>query len=76
MSRSRRKTPIFGNTTAHSEKEFKVHTHKKMRRIWKRKLYHGDEEPLDVRVVENIWNGPKDGKHRWWRKHKDKDMRK
>ena len=70
MSRSRRHTPIIGIGSAGSERDFKRQTHQafrtKQRVILKKVL---DEEDAEVLLphrnneVENLWSGPKDGKH-------------
>jgi hypothetical protein len=66
LSRSRRKTPISGITTARSEKEFKkISNHKfraRERTLVKKVL---DEEivmPERTRDVVETYAGPKDGK--------------
>lgn len=68
MSRSRRRTPICGVTTARSEKSDKRIWHKRARaRI--RVLLHGtapDDTPhLDDRQVSNPWSMAKDGRQ-WY----------
>ena len=78
MSRSRRKTPIFGNTTAKSDAEWKKKAARKLRKRQNQHL----ETTLDSDGfagkrwdVENPWSAPKDGKH-YWSKATPKDMRK
>lgn len=68
MSRSRRKTPVTGFTSAESEKAFKKQSNHKLRARAKVKMADGefDDLPRRPRDVENPWNGPKDGKT-WWR---------
>lgn len=61
MSRSRRKTPICGITTAESDKPGKVADHRRLRRINRQRVADG-MEPLHVRAVSDPWNHPKDGK--------------
>jgi len=69
MSRSRRRNPHFGNTTAASEREDKRRAHKKLRRRmhWAaRRGLTDSDEPLDVdtrmrSVSERLW-WPKDGR--------------
>lgn len=61
MSRSRRKKPITGVTTASSEKEDKKLWHRVFRRKNKQLLNAG-EEPLDIKDVSNPWDMDKDGK--------------
>jgi hypothetical protein len=63
MARSFRKTPIFGATTADSEKHFKVSEHRRERRWVNSRLRIGDD--IEPRVFGNPWAGPKDGR-RWW----------
>lgn len=78
MSRSRRKTPIFGNSSAASDAAWKAQA--------ARKLWHRVKQVLAVTLdgdhfagkrweVVNPWDAPKDGKHwfgsadvRWLRK--------
>lgn len=55
MSRSRKKTPIFGITTSGSEKEDKQLWHRRFRRS-------ADIEKTDKRLFSNRWNMDKDGK--------------
>jgi hypothetical protein len=63
MAHSFRKTPIFGATTAESEKEFKTAEHRRERRWVNSRLRVGDE--IGPKVFGNPWAGPKDGR-RWW----------
>lgn len=69
MTRSRRKTPIMGNTTAKSEKWWKTEANRAMRRC------PVDAEPPKKIEFSNIWDGPKDGKH-YFKNAEDKWMRK
>jgi len=62
MSRSRRKTPICGITTAGSDKWFKVSTHRANRARLRFLLAHGDYENAEVDPPYNDYNTPKDGK--------------
>jgi hypothetical protein len=65
MSRSRKK-PWGGVTTARSEKKWKAWTHRLLRRIPDDvDLPNGNKA---IRIVSNIWDGPKDGKtcHKGW----------
>ena len=78
MSRSRRKTPIFGNTTAKSDAQWKAKAARKLRHRVKQHLettLDGDGFAGKRWDVENPWCAPKDGKH-YWGKAKPKDMRK
>jgi hypothetical protein len=78
MSRSYRKTPIFGHTTAESDHEWK----KKAARL----LRHRVKQHLDATLdgsrfagkrwdLVNPWSSEKDGKH-YWAKAKARNMRK
>ena len=78
MSRSRRKTPIFGFTGAKFDHPWKKTASRKERRRVNQTL----ASTLDVdRFVGkrwelvNPWSSQKDGKH-WWGKAGAKDMRK
>lgn len=75
MARSIRKTPIFGFTTAVSEKADKRRWNKTFRRISKNKILNEQDLPAKVSAVTNVWAGNKDGKH-YWKSHSVKDMRK
>ena len=57
MSRSRKKTPVCGMTTAKSEKDDKKRWHRKARRLRKQ----SDEVILD-KEVSDVWSMAKDGK--------------
>lgn len=64
MSRSRKKVPIGGVTTARTEKPDKKTWHRRFRRWMKEQL-----EPIfsqDRRRVSNPWDMSKDGKY--WRR--------
>jgi hypothetical protein len=61
MSRSRRKTPIAGLTTADSDKAFKEAEHRRERRAAKATIKAGGE-PTDPKAFGNPWAGEKDGK--------------
>jgi hypothetical protein len=74
VSRSRRKTPRFGITTAESEKEYKQQEHSRERSAVRDALITEDDMP-SRKKFGNRWGGPKDGK-RYWKKAKAKDMRK
>lgn len=64
MSRSRRRTPVCGITTAASEKQDKVAAHRRERRQVHAVL--GVEPARDVlphrRELSNVWTYAKDGK--------------
>jgi len=61
MSRSRRKTPIVGITTAESDKPFKVREHRRERRAVNIALRVG-EEPPSPEEFGDPWKSEKDGK--------------
>lgn len=62
MSRSKRKTPKTGLTTAESEKKDKVFAHRKFRRASKVKIKSNGEPPFNLNEVSDIWNFAKDTK--------------
>ena len=62
MSRSYKKTPICGLTTAKSEKEDKRLANRRFRRA-SRNLVKSNREPFyRLREVCNVWDFAKDGK--------------
>ncbi|PTD20431.1 hypothetical protein [Sphingomonas fennica] len=61
MSRSRRKIPIAGVTTAASDKPFKQSEHGRERTAAKIALAKGDE-PASRKAFGDPWRGEKDGK--------------
>lgn len=63
MSRSRRKTPITGVTTAETEKENKRDANRKLRRLNRIKMHKGDFDLFQLREISNVWEFDKDGKH-------------
>jgi hypothetical protein len=77
MSRSKRRTPIFGNTKAESEKADKQLAHRRARRCLKQIL--DDEEALEEFPPDNrhtnSYDMDKDGKH-YWHDADEEDMRK
>lgn len=75
MARSIRKIPIFGFTTADSEKSDKKRWNRAFRRISKNKILTNQDLPVKVNAVTDIWDGNKDGK-RYLKSHSAKDMRK
>jgi hypothetical protein len=78
MSRSRRKTPIFGHTTARSDAEWKAMAARSLRHKVKAHLKHtldGDRFAGKRWDVVNPWSSQKDGKC-WWGKATPRDMRK
>lgn len=63
MSRSRRKTPIVGITTAKSEAFDKQTWHRAYRRAEKVRAEHDpDGEPRNFRDFTDAWSRQKDGK--------------
>ena len=64
MSRSRKKTPIVGNTTVESDKWFKASEHRRERSEAKIALAHGLELP-HAKAYGNPAKSGKDGKHYW-----------
>lgn len=66
MSRSQRKTPIIGITTAVSDKPFKRDEHRRERSTV-RTILHASADDLAVpmpRAFGDPWKAPKDGKMR------------
>lgn len=62
MSRSRKKTPITGYTTAETEKDDKRRANRKLRRITKVQVKKGDDQFTELREISNVWAFGKDGK--------------
>ncbi len=62
MSRSRRKKPVFGYTTAKSEKFDKQKYNRVFRRISKEKIKKGMTAPIRIKEIKNVWTMSKDGK--------------
>jgi hypothetical protein len=78
MSRSRRKTPIFGFTGAESDHEWKAKAARKLRHKVKQHLnttLDGDGFAGKRWDAVNPWSSDKDGKH-YWSEATPKDMRK
>lgn len=74
MSRSRKKTPISGISTARSEKQDKRLANRKLRHAVKQRLGTDPDDVLPVlREVSNVWSMAKDGKH--WYSRSDWDER-
>ena len=74
MSRSRRKTPIIGFTTAESDAPGREADSRRLRRRNKMRVQAG-QDPLDARAIGGPWHWPKDGKA-WQSDLPDKDWRK
>jgi hypothetical protein len=64
MSRSRRRTPVKGITTASSEKEDKVRAHREERRKVRQAIADAVEPP-HPKAFGNPWTTAKDGKRRY-----------
>lgn len=75
MSRSRRKTPIFGMTTAETEKQDKRIANRRLRAHERVALAIGADIVPTIRDVSSVWAFDKDGK-RYWRQASSEDMRK
>lgn len=73
MSRSRKKTPIFGHCSE-SDKPFKILEHRRERRRVKAQL-SCEREPDHPKMFGNPWASCKDGKV-YWAGAEPKDMRK
>lgn len=70
MSRSRRKTPITGITTARSEAWDKALWHRTLRHAEKQRLLVAPESmPIDERHYGDPWDMSKDGKRYWGFNH-------
>lgn len=78
MSRSRRRTPRVGITTARSEKQDKLKAHRRERRGVKVALSKGaeDHELPHRREVGDPWKMAKDGKAYLGQKARPRDLRK
>lgn len=64
MSRSRRKTPIFGITLADSDKADKRIANRRWRSRSRQAIRQGKEPPM-LREVSDAWDFAKDGRHYW-----------
>lgn len=62
MSRSYRKMPICGITTAESEKQDKQIANRRFRRNTRQLVKAGKEPPFNIRAVSNVYSFDKDGK--------------
>lgn len=77
MSRSRRKTPIRGMSSADSEKQDKRMANRKLRRRVRSVLRVEPEAPLPrLREVSNPWSMDKDGKRFFDPERYPQEMRK
>jgi hypothetical protein len=75
MSRSFKKTPVFGNTAAVSEKFEKRRWNHRFRRRSKLCLTKDLEFPEKLSAVSEVYSGGKDGK-RYRVNYQNQDMRK
>jgi hypothetical protein len=78
MSRSRRKMPIFGHSSAKSDAEWKAKAARKLRKRQKQHLeqtLNGDGFAGKRWEGDDPWTAPKDGKF-YWVKVPSKFMRK
>ena len=78
MSRSRRKTPIFGDTGAETDHPWKKAVARKLRRRVRQHLgatLDGDRFAGKRWDLDSDWSSGKDGKH-WWREWDASAMRK
>lgn len=75
MSRSSKKTPKKGITSADSEKDNKRQANRTQRRVTKIKIKKGEIELPDIKELSNVWSFNKDGK-RYLKNPTPKDMRK
>ena len=77
MSRSRRKTPIFGHTTARSEADDKRLWHKRWRSRVRDQLAtlgpDGDPLPVHRQAVSSTWDMSKGGKH-WFDPRRQREV--
>ncbi|AOI58177.1 hypothetical protein [Burkholderia diffusa] len=78
MSRSKRKTPIGGITTAESEAQDKAQWHRRHRRVESARLKKVavDYEPESHRAQSDQWKMDKDGKVYWGKDAPEHMMRK
>ena len=74
MSRSRRKTPVFGITPAATDKPFKARENRRHRRAVRDLLTIANDLP-HPKSFGNPWASDKDGK-RWWHGATAEAMRK
>ena len=75
MSRSVRKSKIFGYTKAETEKQDKRRWNRRFRKVCKKLIRQERDVPVKIRSVVNVWDGAKDGKH-YYHRATIKDMRK
>ena len=75
MSRSIRKTRIFGITNAESEKQDKRRWNRTFRKVCKTLIRLEKEAPIKIQNITEVWDGAKDGK-RYDRITTKREMRK
>lgn len=75
MSRSKKKTPKTGITTAATEKDNKRKANRKFRHATKAQVKNGDSQFIDIKEVSNVWSFDKDGKQ-YLKNPTKKDFRK
>ena len=75
MSRSRKKTPKTGITSAETEKSNKRNANRKFRRVTKNQLKNGDSQFVAIKEISNVWSFDKDGKQ-YLKNPTKKDLRK
>jgi hypothetical protein len=75
MSRSKKKTPKRGITTAETEKENKRKANRKFRRVTKTRLKKDDSELPLTKETSDVWSFDKDGKQ-FLKRPTKKDLRK
>lgn len=77
MSRSLRKTPIFGHTAARTEADDKRLWHKRWRSRERDQLAslgpEGDPFPVHRQAVSSTWDMAKDGKH-WFDPRRQREI--
>lgn len=64
MTRSRKKIPIVGMTTAESDKPYKERENRRQRRVVKVAIRVGDDPPPEKKFADP-WRSEKDGKQYW-----------
>lgn len=55
MSRSRKKTPIIGITTAETEKKNKLEANRRLRRLNRIKIDKGNYDLFQLREISDVW---------------------
>jgi len=75
MSRSIRKTKIFGISKAETEKQDKRRWNRTFRKVSKKLIHLEKDAPVKLRGVTQVWDGAKDGRQ-YYHNATKKDMRK